>query len=225
MANDTVYVDSLAAMGEGTGAPARNARRRQLARAGVQPVPDVERRGAAEQRLRRRFASTPGSRSTVRSDSAYLSGAVDGHAGRDLRAGADGTAPHRRGRSGAVQRARHGDGRRSASSSRRSRRCSRTCAWRSRSSVNHNTWVRNREANVEIYTDDPVIDSRRSSRRSRSPASSRPIAASTTSSASDSRSGAARRCSSARRTSIRRCRSPASIRCEARRAARSTSAC
>ena len=96
------------------------------------------------------------SRSRGPFNGAYLSGAVDDHAGRGLRAGTDGPSRRRRGRSGAVQRARHRHGDRSRSVPRRRRRCSRTCAWTSRSAINHNTWVRNREANVEMYTDDPL---------------------------------------------------------------------
>ena len=46
MANDTVYVDSVAASAKGPVRAARNARRRRLARAGVQSVPRVERRAS-----------------------------------------------------------------------------------------------------------------------------------------------------------------------------------
>ena len=88
--------------------------------------------------------------------------------------------------------------------------------------INHNMWVRNREANIEIYTDDPLSIHEEGQSLSITGVRSRPIAANTTSSASDFRSSAARRCSSADPSSIRRCRSPANIRCRSPVAVRST---
>ena len=160
MANDTVYVDSIAGRAKGPvrvrGTLAVGDWREPsfnlfLTSSGAELLNNDRGRSSRRRRARAHRAVPIGVSERRR----------DGHAGRGVRAGADRATCDRRRRSGAVQRARHGDRVAIASCSRRSRRCSRTCASTSTLSIRHNTWVRNREANVEVYTDDPVLDSRR----------------------------------------------------------------
>jgi hypothetical protein len=108
MLGDTVFVDSVYASAKGPGASARDARHRQLARAGIQSVSHVGRRGADQQRARQDSCRC-GRRAHGAVQPRLSERRRDGHAGCDLRARADGPAPDRRRRSRVVPGARHRD--------------------------------------------------------------------------------------------------------------------